>query len=247
MTVSTANWPINIVDTATSSSDLVRAAANAGAPEGTGFLVGTQSAGRGRRGRPWKSGQGGMYYSVLLTPQFPALQWFGVSFIACLAIRDVIASYMVDQEIGLKWPNDVVVVGRGKICGILIEVAGHNLIVGAGVNIASVSPLKDAVLPPVALDDFCKTCVTPQMLAADYRTQLARRYEAYAETGFAPVRAEWLNYCVHRQQEVTVHCNTKAISGVFTDLGLDGTLALLADDGLMHHISTGDVELMGQI
>ena len=59
MTVSTANWPINIVDTATSSSDLVRAAANAGAPEGTGFLVGTQSAGRGRRGRPLLGGGDG--------------------------------------------------------------------------------------------------------------------------------------------------------------------------------------------
>jgi biotin-(acetyl-CoA carboxylase) ligase len=46
---------------------------------------------------------------------------------------------------------------------------------------------------------------------------------------------------------MTVHCADMAISGVFTDLAEDGTLTLLADDGVTHHISTGDVELMGQV
>ena len=80
MTVSTADWPITVVETATSSSDLARAAAADGAAEGTGFLVGTQTAGRGRRGRSWASGQGGMYYSVLLKPPFLPDRWFGLSF-----------------------------------------------------------------------------------------------------------------------------------------------------------------------
>jgi biotin-(acetyl-CoA carboxylase) ligase len=46
---------------------------------------------------------------------------------------------------------------------------------------------------------------------------------------------------------MTVHLADTAISGVFADLGEDGTLHLLADDGTTHHISTGDVELMGQV
>ena len=247
MTVSTADWPITVVETATSSSDLVRAAAADGAAEGTGFLVGTQTAGRGRRGRLWASRHGGMYYSVLLKPPFPPDRWFGLSFIACLAIRDVIAGYIVDQTISLKWPNDVVIAGRGKLCGILMEASGDNLIVGTGVNIAPVAPLGDAVFPPVAMDDFAEANVTPHALATAYCTQLARRYAAYAETGFSPVRSEWLSHCVHHQQQMTVHCADMAISGVFTDLAEDGTLTLLADDGLTHHISTGDVELMGQV
>jgi BirA family biotin operon repressor/biotin-[acetyl-CoA-carboxylase] ligase len=170
-----------------------------------------------------------------------------LSFIACLAIRDVIASYLTDQTIGLKWPNDVVIAGRGKLCGILIEVAGDNLIVGTGVNIAPVAPLADAPFEPVAMDDFGETSVAPHALATAYQTQLARRYAAYVETGFAPVRSEWLSHCVHRRQVMTVHLADTAISGVFADLGEDGTLHLLADDGTTHHISTGDVELMGQV
>jgi BirA family biotin operon repressor/biotin-[acetyl-CoA-carboxylase] ligase len=188
-----------------------------------------------------------MYYSVLLKPPFPSSRWFGLSFIACLAIRDVIASYLTDQTIGLKWPNDVVIAGRGKLCGILMEVVGDNLIVGTGVNITPIAPLADAPFKPVAMDDFGETSVAPHALATAYQTQLARRYAAYVETGFTPVRSEWLSHCVHRRQVMTVHLAATAISGVFADLGEDGTLHLLADDGTTHHISTGDVELMGQV
>jgi len=247
LTVFTAKWPISFVETATSSSDLVRIAAAQGAPEGTGFLVGRQTAGRGRRGRSWVSRQGGMYYSVLLKPSFPSRQWFGLSFLACLAIRDVIASCLVNQSVGLKWPNDVMIAGWGKLCGILIEVSGDNLIVGTGVNIASVVPFSSEGLLPVAMDDFCGFKVTPHDLAIAYSVQLSHRYATYAETGFAPVRSEWLSHCVHRNQAMTVYCDNKVISGVFTDLGDDGTLKLLADDGRTHHITTGDVELMGQV
>ena len=247
MTVSIGDWPITFVETATSSSDLVRVAAANGAAEGTGFLVGRQTKGRGRRGRYWASRQGGMYYSVLLKPPFPSSRWFGLSFIACLAIRDVIASYLTDQTIGLKWPNDVVIAGRGKLCGILVEMVGDNLIVGTGVNIASVAPIVEAPLKPVAMEDFGETGVAPHSLATDYQKQLALRYAAYAETGFAPIRSEWLLHCVHRRQAMTVRLADTTICGVFVDLGEDGTLNLLADDGTTHHISTGDVELIGQV
>ncbi|MGB0803633.1 MAG: biotin--[acetyl-CoA-carboxylase] ligase, partial [Candidatus Puniceispirillaceae bacterium] len=49
------------IDVATSSSDLAWQAAAEGAPAGTAFLVGEQTAGRGRRGTGWSSARGGMY------------------------------------------------------------------------------------------------------------------------------------------------------------------------------------------
>ncbi len=247
MTFSDTDWPIHFVETATSSSDLVRMAAANGALEGTGFLVGTQTEGRGRLGRHWASQQGGMYYSVLLKPSFPTDRWFGLSFVACLAIRDVIVSYLVDQNVSFKWPNDVIIAGRGKICGILIEVHGDSLIVGTGVNIAPVDWISGSGLPPAAMSDFDETKITPHEMAAAYRTQLSHRYKTFAKNGFASVRYEWLCHCAHRQQPITVNFADKAIRGVFTDLGEDGALKLLADDGRTHHISTGDVELVGQV
>jgi len=242
-----ADWSIESVEQASSSSDLARAAAEQGAPTGTGFLVARQTAGRGRRGSRWESPQGGMYYSVLLRPTLPMAEWFGFSFLACLAIRDVIAEYLPDQTVGLKWPNDVVVVGHGKICGILIEITGQNMILGTGVNVASVATPAGAKLPATALQDFGIVNITPHDLAKSYRDELAKRYDAYRAQGFASIREEWLSHCMHVGMPLAVQLNDQRISGRFQDLAMDGTLQLVSDNGDVHRISTGDIELMGRI
>ena len=83
----TATAAITIVDSATSSSDLAWAAAAQGAPSGTAYLVREQTAGRGRRGAGWSSHRGGMYFSILLRPAIDTRHWFGLSFVAALAMR----------------------------------------------------------------------------------------------------------------------------------------------------------------
>ena len=108
------------IGVATSSSDLAWQASAEGAPAGTAFLVGEQTAGRGRRGSGWSSARGGMYLSVILRPQADASSLWGLSFVAALAIRETIAERLPNKEVRLKWPNDVVVTG-GKICGLLLE------------------------------------------------------------------------------------------------------------------------------
>jgi len=248
-----SNWSITAVDTASSSSDLVRNAAASGAPEGTGIIVATQSAGRGRRGANWKSPSGGMYFSLLLRPTFPVQQWFGLSFIAALAVRDELAALLADQEVGVKWPNDVLVgegTARGKMSGILIEAVGDAVIIGTGVNIAPVDTPDGAKQPAVALNDFGGD-ITAIDLARRYQANLAARYAHYTAHGFAPVREEWLDVCVHRRSEaanrLTVHGGDGAITGKFEDLAADGAMVLLDDDGQKHHISTGDVELIGSL
>ena len=241
------DWPINWVESATSSSDLVREAAAAGAASGTGFLVGEQTQGRGRRGASWSSAQGGMYYSLLLKPACPATEWFGLAFVASLAIREAIADCLTNETVGLKWPNDVLIKGRGKVSGILIEVSGDNLIIGTGVNIAAVTPIDGARLPAAAIQDCGSIDLTPRQLAESYRDRLARRYGDYVHNGFDDVRTEWLAHCLHKGEMMRVHLLDKTITGAFMDLGADGTMYLLADDGTTHHISTGDVELIGTV
>jgi BirA family biotin operon repressor/biotin-[acetyl-CoA-carboxylase] ligase len=242
-----AHWSITPVKRASSSSDLVRDAARKGADQGVGFLVEEQTAGRGRRGAHWASQKGGMYYSVLLCPTIPSMLWFGFSFVASLAIRDVIAARLPDYDIALKWPNDVFVRGEGKICGILIEASGNDLIIGTGVNIAPIISVEGAKQPAVAMADFDARTPSPLELAEAYKKELARRCYQYQENGFAPVRQEWLTHCLHLDAPMVVDPGKGPIKGVFHDLGEDGTLHLLADDGQMHHISTGDVALLGAV
>ena len=131
--------PILSYEKVSSTNDVLKELAVQGAPEGTTVLAQAQSEGRGRRGREWTSVPGkGIYMSVLLRPEIPATDagWLailgGVAVIRALELLDV-------KNLTLKWPNDVLAVGR-KISGILIEPrigAGQIefAVVGIGINV----------------------------------------------------------------------------------------------------------------
>jgi BirA family biotin operon repressor/biotin-[acetyl-CoA-carboxylase] ligase len=92
-----------------------------------------QTAGRGRRDRAWSTAPGrGLAISVLLPPMpLEAMGWLPI--IAGLAMRDAAAALLPGRDVSLKWPNDVLV-GERKLCGVLAQLAGDRVVMGAGVN-----------------------------------------------------------------------------------------------------------------
>ena len=249
------NWSIATEQIATSTSDLAKLAAANGAPSGHAFLAIEQTAGRGRHGRHWVSQKGGMYLSVLVRPNVPVEQWFALSFAASLAVLEVVRSQLATHlssaempQTGLKWPNDVIVAG-GKISGILLEVEGKALIVGSGVNIERVGQVGSQNIAPIALADFwpdgARDLPQPYDFATAYLDRLAFWYSRFCQSGFGPIRDAWLENALFLGQHVAVQCDAKVLSGVFHDVGMDGTMLLLDDSGQTRHITIGDVKLLG--
>ena len=116
---------------------------------GAVILADEQTAGRGQRGRIWRSVSGlDLTASVLLHfDHLKASEQFVLAKIAALAVHDVVSAAMkvsVDRGSELtrvKWPNDVLV-DRRKVSGILIknDVVGGlvmNSILGIGINVNS--------------------------------------------------------------------------------------------------------------
>ena len=93
--------------------------AEAGAPEFTYVTTRRQSAGRGRRRKTWVSPEGNLYATIVLRPERPASVISQLSFVAALAVGDLVDRLGVTGNVGFKWPNDVLVDGA-KICGILL-------------------------------------------------------------------------------------------------------------------------------
>ena len=257
-------YPITTEQSATSTSDLAKQAAAKGAPSGSGFLAIEQTAGRGRRGRRWSSQKGGMYLSVLLRPTAKKKYWFALSFAASLAaldtIRHQLSRHFDNQhmpETGLKWPNDVLMSG-GKIAGILLESEGQTLIVGSGINIAPVQAFvrqrkkhgvsNHQVVKTAALADIWPETAgilpTPHQLAMCFMARLMYWQDKFDQIGFAPIRDAWLENALFLGKTISIWNGTKKISGVFNDIGMDGALLLLDDSGHIHHITTGDVQLL---
>ena len=249
-------WTLSCQDRGTSTSDLAKAAARKGASAGSAFLLGEQTAGRGRQGREWSSQQGGMYVSVLLYPSRPVNSWFALSFVTALAIHDVVKTHLTEQilqydadlpipSIGLKWPNDVLVNNR-KVAGILLEAQGDSLIIGSGVNIEVIAPIDQSPYPPIAFGNFPGILPEPKKLAERYLKRLQFYYGLWEQDGFAPVRDLWLGQALHMKQTISVHVAGQKITGICSELLDDGGLVLLDESGTSHHITTGDVELIGR-
>ncbi|SEP06401.1 BirA family transcriptional regulator, biotin operon repressor / biotin-[acetyl-CoA-carboxylase] ligase [Luteibacter sp. UNC138MFCol5.1] len=99
----------------------------------------TQSAGRGRRGRPWLSPPGmNLYLSVLKRFDGGFASLSGLSLAVGVMLVRALGELGI-RTAGLKWPNDVLA-GNAKLAGILVELSGEYsgpcaAVIGVGLNI----------------------------------------------------------------------------------------------------------------
>ena len=96
-------------------------------------LADRQTGGRGRAGHTWIAAPRALACSLAISPTWDPAEWGVISLVAGLAARRaVLAGFRIDA--GLKWPNDLIV-GDGKIAGILVETFGDVAVIGLGVNL----------------------------------------------------------------------------------------------------------------
>jgi len=170
------------------NTELMRRA-RAGRIEPVLLVAERQSAGRGRLGRQWQSGDRDALTFSLGLPLAPT-DWSGLS----LAVGAVIAESL-HPEIRLKWPNDLWVGGR-KLAGILIETAAvadpgaaRYTIVGVGINVAT--PAGDGYsTPPIGLRELLPEAGPGEALLR-IAEPLVATLQAFEQFGFGPFRARF--------------------------------------------------------
>ena len=125
-----------VPETGSTNADLIANSTNT--DDFSVLVAGFQSAGRGRAGRDWVAPAGSsLFVSVLLKPAgVPASNFSWLPLLGGLAMTKTVAELLPDANVGLKWPNDVLV-GEKKISGVLSELIGDmsGVVVGAGLNI----------------------------------------------------------------------------------------------------------------
>lgn len=121
----------------TNSRAMARAADSV--PSGYVCAAEQQTAGRGRRGRPWQSPfAANLYFSINWRFTGGAAVLEGLSLAVGVAVVEALACAGV-TGLELKWPNDILCHGK-KLAGILLEMTGDaagpcQVVVGIGVNI----------------------------------------------------------------------------------------------------------------
>ncbi len=189
-----------------------------------------QTQGVGRRGRFWVSDEGNLFATGLFPHQGQPQRAALLSFVAAVAIADV-----VDQSLGagasrIKWPNDVLVGGE-KIAGILLETGTHDgqswVSVGIGINLASAPEIEGKSVTCLARHGVSGP---PTVLLETLIQRFAEWKSLFVTQGFAQIRAAWQARAFGLGQPVTIKRGHEVIEGLALELAEDGALLVRADD-----------------
>lgn len=197
---------LTIVDVTGSTNDDLLEAGKQGAPHGTGLAARAQTAGRGRRGHKWDSTVGNLLLSIVLRPCVNPAKYSGLAAVSGLAVLETLKKQGLANEIGLKWPNDLVARGR-KLGGILVEAARDNegkpfAVCGIGVNVNyTPQEVPDGGLAAIGLSDLNESVPAVDMLLDEVYHAVIDAVDAWAERPnakeedagpLAPVRDEYI-------------------------------------------------------
>lgn len=184
------------------NSELMRRA-RAGRTEPVLLVAEHQTAGRGRMGRGWLSGEeNSLTFSLGL--QLAPADWSGLSLAVGVSLAE-----SLHPHIRLKWPNDLWLADR-KLAGILIETASFGestqarryAVVGVGINIDE----RDAgglSTPPAWLREVLPG-VRPGEALLRIAAPLVQAAQAFETFGFAPFQVRFNARDALRDRGVTL-------------------------------------------
>ncbi len=218
-----------------SNTELMRRA-RTGRLEPVLLVAETQTAGRGRLGRPWSSGtQPGEVLTFSLGLPLQMADWSGLSLAVGLSVVQ-----SLHPDLRLKWPNDVWLADR-KLAGILIETTqidtARYAVIGVGINITP----RDATglaTAPAWLQELVPGTDAPQALlqVAAPLVQAVQRFEVQ---GWAPFQSAYAARDLLTGREVTLSDGT-----IGRARGVDGSGALLVHTAAgLKKISSAEVSV----
>jgi BirA family biotin operon repressor/biotin-[acetyl-CoA-carboxylase] ligase len=201
-----------------------------------------QTAGRGRRGREWISGEGNLTASLLFADAIAPAVAAMLGFAASLAVLQTCRELAPGVAFTLKWPNDVLANG-GKVAGLLLESEEQHgqlaVAVGFGINLAN-APAGMA-FPAVSLASFGHPVPAESAFArlSDCHLDFAALWDR--GRGFHNIRRLWLDHAQGIGQPISIRAGSRADTGTFETLDEEGRLVLRLSDGATRAVSAGDV------
>lgn len=241
---------LHYFDEVGSTNDLAMRAAERGEPEGTVFVAGAQTAGRGRLGRAWFSPAGAGLYVSTIVRRTALAPW--ITLAGGVAVAEGVRA-ATGLTVQIKWPNDVVVVegaafrARRKLAGILAEAASHGdhldyIVLGYGIN------LKSAAFPPelgdraTSIETELGRPIDPGRVLADTLVALNRVTTSIEVEGPSALLAHWIALSPSAAGARIEWDGPGGAprSGVTAGLAADGAL-LARSGGAIERILSGDV------
>src|SRR5260221_9630482 len=217
------------------------------------FVTSEQTAGRGRRHRPWIAPRGNLASSILEVVDVPPAVAATLGFAAGVALEAALQKVSVEASLrsagsdhmkfSLKWPNDVLA-GRQKLAGILLEaeaVAGNRLAVVVGIGTNVVGAPEGTPTPAISLAALGVHVGAEELFAALSDAWVEFRGIWDCGRGFAEIRRLWLERAAGLGEKVAINTGSATLEGTFDTLDESGCLIVRTADGRRVPVAAGEV------
>lgn len=222
--------------------------AKEGEPEGYVAVAGTQSAGRGRRGKAFFSpAESGIYMSILLRPVgLTENQVLHFTTMAAAAVSEAIEA-VSDKKPEIKWVNDVFIDGK-KVCGILSEASYgietgklEYVIVGIGINAYEPSGGFPSSIADIAgcVFDEPKTGLK-NLLAAEVLNRFMAYYKYLPDT---PYSDEYIKRSMVTGKDITVYKGSESVRAHVLGIDEEFGLKVRYEDGSVEVLRSGEISI----
>jgi len=210
-----------------------------------------QTAGRGRMNRDWYSPpSSGVCLSLAYTFRRMPDQLPSLSLAIASRIAEELLGYGV-RDLGLKWPNDIVV-RDAKLCGILSEVVpasadGLTVVTGIGLNVdlanaGTKTGSSTGIGRMIDLASCSDSLPSRSEIAAALIVGVFDTMQRFAAAGFSQFLAAWNQHDWLRGRRIKVETGDRIIAGVAEGIDQDGAL-LLSSGGAVRRLTSGSVIL----
>ncbi len=211
-------------------------------------IAAEQINGKGRLGRHWVSeNQTGLWMSLLIRPNVSPESAACITLVAASSMCKAIES-VSGLNVGIKWPNDLVVNGK-KICGILTEMSAelnhlHYIVLGIGVNIGQLHFEDDLAHKATSLVLEGSTVSKISLLSAFFDA-FAEDYLSFLAMDMSSIIDYHKKHSVTLNKEIIVTTSTGSKVAFATDLAEDGSLIIKNENGQLESVLSGEISVRG--
>ena len=235
-----------IFNEVSSTNTVARFLSMNGVENGSVIISEKQTDARGRSGKSWESPLGGVWLSIILTPNVDHSKLPLITLATGVAVAKTLEKIGVENP-EIKWPNDIMINGK-KVCGILTEAIAkfntiENVIIGVGID-ANL----DINQFPEELKEGTTTLKNElgrkgdeNLLIKEFLEEFERISELFNNEGYEEILKEWRkrSYTIGKIVEVRTPFN-KNYDGYVVGIGKEGALIVEKIDGTLEKVISGE-------
>lgn len=217
-----------------------------GIGNGSVVVAEKQTAGRGRSGKSWESPLGGVWLSVMLTPDVDYSKIPLITLATGVAVAKALERIGVENP-EIKWPNDIMINGK-KVCGILTEGVTNfnsikNVIIGVGIdaNLSIEDFPKELQAKTTSLEIELERKINENLLIKIFLEELEQTIELFNSEAYEEILREWRkrSYTIGKIVEVKKP-HKKPYDGYAIGISKEGALIVEKSDGSLEKVISGE-------